>query len=289
MGTRPPSVIVVRQLGKLGHYPNFEIRRQCHLYIPSANHILSAVVQPKLDESWEYTEINSLVPEEVRLFSALTLSESNPWENGLPWISHWARASADSGIVGDDLRLLSTVERLREALAQEINIASHHRILPPHSSDSYDLSDLGDIEDAEALLDSIDTSDQLLLAGLSRLLGATRLMFAHHEEEEAALILFVSMGAALEFIRQHLEFNQPDGSSVPFSEVYAYISRTFPFGDDVSEFFQDMYNLRVIATHPASRFGEFWTPPVMASDLFELRRSTAALYRHILLGDIPES
>ncbi len=94
------------------------------------------------------------------------------------------------------------------------------------------------------------------------------------------------MGAALEYIR--LQLCETMGSSnVPFSEVSNYFRRTFPHGDEVAEYFELRYEERIIATHPANRWGEFWAVPLMMGDVYHLRKSLIGLYRHILLGEVP--
>jgi hypothetical protein len=78
----------VRVFGKDGRYPSFSIETPGHLLVTSPDRCWSAVVQPTLDPEWDWSERISLTPEEIRLFSAVTLSEPRPWENGRFILTH---------------------------------------------------------------------------------------------------------------------------------------------------------------------------------------------------------
>lgn len=274
--------LAVRVLGRDGQYPSFSIRTPAHVYAASKELVWTACVQEPLPEDWELGESALLVPEEVRLLSAVGLCEFNPWEKPWPVLTNFgsrhipldeARANLDDGE-------LFEVARAGAASLGVGSLGPFHR-----ERHEYELGAIGSEDDARSLLTNIDVTDQLLLAGLARLLGAGRLLSSAHEPEEAAIVMFISMGAALEFIRLHLG-EQASGTDVPFSSVYEYLRQTFPRGDEIAEYFEDRYDERIIATHPSNRMGEFWAPPLMMSDVYHLRKSLMALYRHILLGEI---
>ena len=110
-------------------------------------------------------------------------------------------------------------------------------------------------------------------------------MTTANEPEAASLSLFVSMGAATEFIKQHLEHAQAKTAS--YADVYSYLKGLYPYGEEFVAFLEEMYEHRVIATHPSSRFGDYWTPPLMTSDVYDFRKYVMGIYRHILLGETP--
>jgi hypothetical protein len=281
---RKPFVIA-RVLGKRGYYPTFDIEEERHLFVSRDERVWSAVVQAPLTEEWEVGEVYSLTPEEIRLFSAVTLSESNPWTNGQLSLCNWLSASLPCDVIGTDLRLPDTRERLEDLLVKTIAEHADDWWVPRQPKGTYTRHSAGSRDEALELLRSVDMEDQLLLAGLSRLLGARRLMIDGHHDEEAALALFTSMGAAFEYLRQVLT---PEGEpEATFADVYDYVRGTFPQGDHAVGFFEEMYDLRVTATHPSSRFGDFWCPPMMRGDLYELPKSLMAIYRHIITGTIP--
>jgi hypothetical protein len=126
--------------------------------------------------------------------------------------------------------------------------------------------------------------DQLLVAGMARLLGANRIMAGMDADEEAAVSLMVSLGAAMEFIRQGL--SQSRNRDQSFSNVYDYLRCVFPTSDALVPFIEEMYEVRVMIHHPSSRYGDAWAPPLMADEVFELRRVLTVLYRHIILNEM---
>jgi hypothetical protein len=275
------TFISVRVLGSAGQYPSFSLRTQGHLYQASQDLVWTAVVQRPLPEDWELSEFTPLVPEEIRLLGAITLCEADPWNHGMPLVTNWLTKVAEPEIIGFDLRAPGTFDSLSATAATIGAAPESHR----HDSGTrYCVRDIGSPNDALDLLTNIDGSDQLLLAGLARLLGANRLLELS-EPEEAAIILFVSMGAALERIRQHL-CAEAGIDDVPFTAVHDYFKRTFPDGDDIADYYAARYEERVIATHPANRYGEFWAPPLMMGDVYHLRKSLISLYRHIVLGEV---
>lgn len=274
------SFIAVRLLGRNGHYPNFDVRTSRHLFAADSEVAWSAVIQPPLPKEWELGEVTVLVPEEVRLFSAITLCESDPWN--LPVVTNWNQAHIPIASGQPDLTDAGVYAGLRER-ALSLRTQQHPGFFQPQS---YTIGQIGNRRDAVALLDNIDPRDQLMLAGLARLLGANRLLSAAHEPEEAAISLFISMGAALEYIRLSLPADA-SGGELPFSAVNEYFRQNFPDGEDLVEYFEASNEERLTAIHPSNRFGKFWAPPLMMSDIYHLRKSLLILYRHILLGELP--
>ena len=95
----------------------------------------------------------------------------------------------------------------------------------------------------------------------------------------------VSLAAALEMIRQHIESER--GKDVAYDDVYGYVEDAFP-GGALVDFLRDTYDLRTMLVHPSSRFGEYWAPPMQADDVFEIIEWLVPLYRHILTGEALE-
>lgn len=284
--SRAPFV-AVRVLGRDGQYPHFDILTRTHLYVATERLVWTAVVQPGLPADWEIGECTPLVPEEVRLLAAISLCEANPWDHGMPIVTHGGIKHLDGEEIDFDLRDSQTRSRVEGAVA-EIGPGPARYERPGNRDATFCVrDDLGTYDDAMELLANIDARDQLILAGLARLLGANRLLRFANEPEEAAIAMFISTGAALEYIRHYLAGDQ-DPNSVPFTRVSDYLRTTFPEGDAIAEYFELRYEERIIAVHPSSRFGEFWAPPLMMSDIYHLRKSLIGLYRHILLGEVPD-
>lgn len=274
------TFLAVRILGTDGYYPRFSIRSATHRYEASDSLVWTAVVQEPLPEDWETSESPTLVPEEIRLNAALAFSEGDPWHGGMPTVTIGSERLEE--YVEDDFDLESGAGTARIEAA----LAELQRHMPTYST--FRLGDVGNEGDALALLQNFDSTDELLLAGVGTFHAAGRLMSSRVRELEAAsLCLFVSMGAALEFIRLHL--NESRGTAnASFAEVHRYIGELYPEGNVLPDYLDEMYEHRVIATHPAGRFGEYWTPPLMVGDIYELRKHLVVILRHIVLGERPQ-
>jgi len=272
--------LAVRILGTDGYYPAFSIRSATHRYEAREGLVWTAVVQQPLPEDWETSETPTLIPEEIRLFGALALSVGDPWHDGVPTVTLGSRRWEEE--VGDALDLDSEAgkARIQSALLKlQQEIPSELR---------FELRDFGSKGDALDFLQSFDAADQLLLAGVANLHAANRLMSPRiHELEAASLCLFGSMGAALEFIRLHLNASRGTANT-SFVEVHKYVGDVYPKGNFLPDYLEEMYEHRIIATHPAGRFGEYWTPPLMVEDIYELKKHLIVIFRHIVLGEKPE-
>lgn len=276
--------VSVRVLGSRGHYPAFEIKTPGHVYCATESLTWMAVTQPALPEDWEFPERVILLPEEIRLLSAILLSEPDPWNNGFPGLDRGESVSLQVPIGERGLLEPGMFARL-EAEAAQLALPTVLREHAAGSAPRFNVYDGCSQSDAASLIENIDPQDQLLLAGLARLLGASRLISFADELEEGAIALFISMGAALEFIRLHIASTQ-GVSDVPHKAVSEYLTITFPHGAEIAEYFEARHEERIISVHPANRFGEFWAPPLMVGDIYHLQKSLFGVYRHILLGEI---
>jgi hypothetical protein len=255
------------------------------VFVASEEAVWTAVVQPPLPENWERAELVTFTPQEVRLFAAVFLSEADPFENGAVSPQLWTGRQIPIDGPDPDLsseNFLASVPDMLERLRKD---AGESDWAAPQREGPYILQDTGTLQDAQMLLESVQTDDQLLLAGLYRLLSGLRLHAERQFLEEAFVQFSISLSAALEFIRLVLE--EREGRQQRFEHVYAYFRETFWFGDPFSDWLEWMYELRVMAFHPASRYGEAWVPPVMVGMAYELQKWLTIIYRHIILGELP--
>jgi hypothetical protein len=281
------TVVSLRILGKTGHYPDFPIRTRSHLFVPTKNLVWSAVVQRPVGRNWQVGEIYSLLPEEVRLFSSITLCEGNPCRNGYLYPTNWAgKIIRGAEFATTRLNSSEASTRLSEFAIQLAEGSPQPTArMWTGAPDEYALAEgIGSSRDALALIRAFDIKDQLLVAGVARLLGANRIMATMDAEEEAAVSLMVSLGAAMEFIRQGL--SESRGKDQEFLKVYDYLRCVFPTENYLVPFLEEMYEARVMIHHPSSRYGDVWAPPLMADDVWELRRVLTVLYRHIILNEM---
>lgn len=271
--------LAVRILGTDGHYPAFSVRSATHRYHATERLVWTAVVQHPLPEDWETSETPTLIPEEIRLLAALALSEGDPWHGGVPTVTLGSRRWEE------DIDALDLDSNAGEARIQAALIKLQRDI---QANPRFEVNDFGSEGDALDLLESFDANDELLLAGVANLHAGTRLMGPRiHELEAASLCLFVSMGAALELIRLHLSEARGTANAT-FADVHQYVGDVYPKGNFLPDYLEEMYEHRTIATHPASRLGEYWTTPLMVEEIYELKKHLIVIFRHIVLGEKPQ-
>lgn len=228
----------------------------------------------------ELTETARYHPEEIPLLGAAQLVIPSPWEHGYFWLDPGPFEVVE---VSPSFDLKSDA-----AEAQMIPKASELASLAGDSWSPdrgwYEQEDLGSNADWCDLLEAIQIEDQLMLRGLSKLQTARQLIHLGFVEE-AGVAAFVSLEAALEIIRQSLE--QEENEKRTLSDVLSYIEEAFGHGPTLRPFLEDLNELRVIAVHPSSRFGEYWTPPMEVDDVYDLMPELVSLYRHVLLDVLP--
>src|SRR5687768_13175929 len=138
------TFVSVRVLGTAGHYPSFPIRSQFHLYQPTESLVWTAVVQRPLPDDWGLGESTQLTPEEVRLQAAISLCESDPWNNGIPIVTLWGgTVELEPDRIGFDLRNPDTFEAVRAAA---VGIGAPPRSHRNGNDILYAMSDVGDHE-----------------------------------------------------------------------------------------------------------------------------------------------
>jgi hypothetical protein len=275
--------VLLRLLGNRGRYPEQDFAWASHLLSVSGPLRWSAVRQHLHTPIGEYSEVQVLSPEEVQLFAALALSVSSPTDHGhlrAEPLTHAIPIEIDTGRL--DLRSTAIRGLLADKVAAVPEL-SHYAEGALQPDDFYSIPSIGD--QLRELIRAINPRDRLLIRGLSKFLTAQALQRERWYLEEAGIAAFISLEAALTIIRQHLEFTR--GRSASFDDAYDYLRVTFPTGQPLSEWLRELYDLRVIAVHPSSRFGEFWAPPMDVEHCFETIDWLITLYRHILLGEVP--
>lgn len=276
--------VLLRLLSKSGRYPADDLVSSSHLLYASAPIPWSAVSQRVRPGRGEYSEIEVFSPEEVQLFGALALALANPFDDGQIGAEPLT-GSVQVEVPVDRLDLRSPeVRKLLSDQASELAIEESEQDLqaryPTYERTQHVLADA-----TLQLIRVINVRDRLLIRGLSKFLSARALSRRLWFLEEAGIAAFISLEAALSIIRQHLEFTRAAPAS--FQEAYQYIRSTFPTGEALVDWLLELYDLRTIAMHPSSRFGEYWSPPMDADHCFELIQWLVPIYRHILLSELP--
>lgn len=274
--------VILRLLGNRGFYPKYPIETSNHLFFANEEVAFSVVRQP-----WdiEVPEVALLMPEEIRLYAALTLSEAFPFEKGRFRIHPWSPGITVNEPGGSkEFSTSAFVDLANSEMARQCEAGERDYLI--NSGRPFETGDLGSREVVCDLIDKIPMVDELIIRGLSRLLSANHLITFAGFLEEAAVIGHISLEAALEYIRQTL--SRFAGKELSFSDVFDHIEETFPTGEAFAGVLRQDYEARILLIHASSRFGEFWSPPVMAGECYELMHSLIHLYRYIILGEIWE-
>jgi hypothetical protein len=282
--------VSLRLLGKAGRYPLYSVRRYDNLLICEPSLVWGATVQTVVQTHEEHSEVAVYRPEEVRLYASVVLSEADPFNNGWLIVEPWTydetialpegHADLTDSSVEDFLR--EQAERLRDRELQRDGRTSFDRFRQHHGP--YDLARTGDLGACLQLISSVDPEDRLCIRGLTKLLSSMALAHTLWFMEEAALAAYISLEAALQMIRQHLE--RESGTTASYDDVYGYLERTFPTGVPLVRFLREIHEIRNVIVHPSNRFGEFWAPPMLADDCYEAIEWLVPLYRHVLLGEV---
>lgn len=274
--------VFVRLLSPVGTYPSYRIATPDHCLVASEELAWSAVRQWSEDEHCRRGEIARYWPEEIRFYAALSLVEPHPRTYGrfsirpVGWTKELEGIPEGQPLTSDDLQ--SRASDLARELADS---SSTWRFGFGRAAQEYSLRDKYSPEEIVRIMACIPPSDPLLLRGLSKFLIAGELFPSYLEE--AGLAAFISLEAALEYIRQWLD---PDHAS--FDDVFDHIREVFPTGDPFATELELAHDARTVIVHPSSRFGEFWTPPVHREECLEMLHYLVYLYRYILLEEVWE-
>ncbi len=113
----------------------------------------------------------------------------------------------------------------------------------------------------------ISPQQPLLIRGIGCLLEGNDVGTHGIFGEEAALSTYISLEAALRFLRAGLRDHF--GREFSFPETHAYIADAIHLGDPLSQYFQDCWENRVMLVHPESRPAPTTIPPLLADHFYE--------------------
>lgn len=278
--------ILFRLLSKRSRLPKDDIITSTHLLCSSAATPWSAVLQRVTPGGEEYSEVAVFAPEEVQLFGALALALPDPGLNGqvgVEPLSHSISIDIPARRLNfRSLEIRQVLMRRASRLLAKLAVCRDEGHCPDYVRTCHALA-----APTLELIRSIDIRDRLLIRGLSKFLSARALSHEWWYLEEAGMAAFISLEAALCIIRQHLESKTKRPAS--FDDAYDYIRATFTGGATLVDWLLDLYDFRTITVHPSSRFGEFWNPPMEADHCLEAIDWLVSIYRHILIGEIPNA
>jgi hypothetical protein len=155
--------------------------------------------------------------------------------------------------------------------------------LPPVcGGQKYDFRDEGiQYELQKELFAKFDTSNYLLIRGVSTLLRSAMLSAHIHFMEEAINATFISLEASFQLILNKLA---NEGVKNPSStDAAQYISKIF-YSTAANKYFEEYYESRIMSFHPKSRFGTFPHAPLMHDDHYDLFNDLIDVYRFLICG-----
>jgi hypothetical protein len=273
----------VRLMSPIGRYPAKSFRSPTAALIVSTDICFSIVQISK--EDWSFSEVDILNKLEIPLFGSILLAG----EAGTPYLYPYPAYSLTLETESLEKIEDSQIAQCKSILLVEIQkqsaggfpTSSFH--LPPCLGGvKYDLvPDKTSDSDRLTVLRRLEAANPVILRGVNCLMKA-RMAFQFFEFGEAACIfLWIALDAAhslvLERLRQSGTVNPTTKDAVKYFEQ---ISRQ---ETDWERFFEDDYENRIRAIHPANRFGAEAIPQYLADDFLELYDSLIPLFEHIVL------
>jgi hypothetical protein len=270
---------LIRCMNSAGTYPRVPLAFDgayysgCNDYGP-----VYTVVRDVPDFEDEYTELLWGRPSEIRLWASLLLSVPEGegmvciYPNNDPLTLDFAEC------VTQDF----TSEEFSNQVAELVGQGRAFQSQPPPIFQSRQWN-AETVKDQRVLFFRIPTWHRLLIRGLSTLLKSQMLWQHPIFQQEAVLLLYISLEASLELIRENIVGTVEQPGS--YQQAFNYISKTLRYGKPLAEFFKECcYENRIIIVHPNSRFGSYSAPPLCADDFYDTYGTVVTMYRHLLIG-----
>jgi len=281
-----------RILSPYGVYPSNSFNTKDSIYI--ANESLSFSVFKNITDNEEesYSEVQLLYLEEIRLYSSLMLSVDReksysvfyPYPYSVPLFISDSEAGIDASAISEIGTILSSpglVGPNRNSYPTLEDI----KLPPLVGGPEYDFRDSGiDYELARNIYKKIDTSDKILIRGLSTFIKSGMLSKHYQFTEEYIIALYISLESSFRLVLRKL---RQQGIENPSSkDAAAYINSVFNVIDGYDKYFEEDYELRIMSLHPESRFGIFAHAPLLVDDGHALFDNLIELYAFLITGYI---
>lgn len=291
---------VVRLLLPYGVYPAKTIKTNDSLFYVNKEICFSIVPfsEDQVENKHYYSEVEWASFNEIRLYGSILLCVDR-YKNYLriyPFrYPHFLKLPNFHDVV-------KNVNEIKSLLVDTINspgkwIAEHNfratniyktpmeSFLPPVCGGAqYDFRENGvRYELQDKLFAKFDTSNHLLLRGVSTLLRSAMISAHLHFMEEAINTTFISLEASFRLVLKKLE---EEGIKNPSAtDAAQYISKIF-YSVAANKYFEEYYESRIISFHPESRFGTFPHAPIMVDDHYHLFDDLIDVYSFLICGFI---
>lgn len=267
----------VRLMSPLGRYPSDSFRASKAALLVSPEICFSIVRIAK--EDWGFSEVDILKKEEIPLFGSILLAGEAGTAYLYPYPSPYSVSLATETL--EDIEEQQITES-RTFLLKEIE--SHQNGYPSSSfhkpsclgGSNYDFAPAANDAEYLRVFHQLDRANPIILRGVSCLLKG-RMAFQHAEFGEAACVyLWIAMDAAHSLILRRLE---KSGVKNPTSkDAMRYFEEQAGYETGWEKFFEDHYENRIRAIHPANRFGAEAVPMYLVDDFLELNGDLIPLF-----------
>ena len=279
--------ISIRLLSPLGQYP-------ANSFIcPDAAMIITdelCATMVRYVANWEFSEVDSLTPEEIPILATMLLCVEKSQPRILPYPTDYGTVLPSDGEKVADFCDATMVKRVLDSFAKGLthefpnDLASLVHKPPMLGGSPYHLiqSPYNDNERVGILRSISSSGDPVMLRGLACLVKAN-MAWEHGELREAACIsLWIALDASFSLVLARLKasgINNPGAK-----DAAKYVSENLGIWEDAEKYFEEDYENRIRFIHPLSRFGAEARPWLIADDFYELRDALIMLYRFLLTG-----
>jgi hypothetical protein len=278
MATNPREGVFIRIYNPIVKYIEDQLLEADAAYVPGEEAVFTVVKQhPSNWGEQNWPELAWVYPEEVRLLASVALSV--PEGHGtLAFAPNGQQLRLDIGNEElTDIELIHIIEQRATLIAREAygNKVCYSLRRAKTSGETFQ----------RRLYNGIDTGDALLIRGLSCLLKSQHLMALECQAfcEDAFINVQIAREGALQLIRTLLR--NSSGGSASYENAYEYIQQNFRMGDALADYLRQQYEKWIMAKHPESRWGIFWSPPLLTEDFFETYEALVSIYRHLITGE----
>ena len=243
-----------------------------------------------LDENAPYSEVDWLMPEEIRFLGSMYLCQE--WEGSklsfYP-LSHYAPRIAKDHL---DLSRTSVADHLAQTVARAVRYPRDtHKAIELHECATlrYHLMPAKrfSFNSQEKYWDAIRLTNYVLLRGLAALIKSDMLSKHYEFMEEATIQTFIALEASFQLTLRTLKAQGIVNPTAKDAAKWLFENFDKPMGIQVQQmehYFEDFYHQRVMTFHPSSRFGDMPYAPLMADDYFHLRDALPGIFAYLATG-----
>lgn len=209
----------------------------------------------KLAQDDDYSEINWLHKEEIRILGAMSLTRDS-----LGWYTFYSNFYPiyveQESIASFDLSTINNFNEIYLGVSDEITPAVKIDMPMNHSPNTT-------FYDPNILLDLIDLNNDTLIKSLGYWLKAGILSKHYYFCEEATIHLFFALEGILKLFHSELQEKNP---TVRIVDVAEFLVAEFNVHEGYKDYILNCYDLRVEYVHP---FNNSWKNELIGEDLYE--------------------